>query len=75
MLYFIIQTRHIPVSVKKHSSREEDPGEEKPPEYQIGGWRAVSASGLQGKGSPKMSAYFTDPSIMIIVYSFFPRFH
>ena len=54
----------LPVSVKKHSSREEDPWEDKPSEFQMRGWRAVSASGLQGKGSPKRSCFFTDAGIL-----------
>ena len=29
-------------------------------EHQIRGWRAVSAAGFQGKGSPKRSDFFTD---------------
>ena len=47
---------------KKHSFRREDPWEDRPSECQIMGWRAVSASGLQGKGSPERSASFTGPS-------------
>ena len=49
--------RVIPVSVKKHSSRK---WKYKPSECQIRGWRAVSASGLQGRGSPKRDVFFTD---------------
>ena len=39
------------VSAKKHtkSSREEDTGEGKLSEHQLGGWRAVSALGLKGR--------------------------
>ena len=45
----------IPVSVKKHSSGEEDTLEN-----QISGWRAVSATGLRGKGLRKRLFLFTD---------------
>ena len=49
---------------EKHSSGEEQPWEEKPSECQISGWRAVSASGLQGRGSPKRSVSFADAGII-----------
>ena len=42
-----------PVSVKKHSSGEEDRWEEKLSEHKIRGRIAVSAAELQGKGLPK----------------------
>ena len=45
---------------KEHSFGEEDPWADKPSECQIGGWRAVSAAGLQGKGSPKKNTFFKD---------------
>ena len=45
---------------KKHSSREEDPLEDKLLECQIGGWRAVSAAGLQRPCSPERSVFITD---------------
>ena len=51
----------MPVSVKKHSSGEEDPWEDKLSEHQIRGWSAVFPTGLQGKGSPKRGVFlFTD---------------
>ena len=45
--------RMIPVSMKKHSSREEACWEDRLSKHQIRGWIAVSADGLQGKGSPE----------------------
>ena len=51
----------LPVSAKKHSSGKEDPWKDKPSECQIRGWRAVSASGLQGKGSPERSVCSQTP--------------
>ena len=54
----------LPASVKqKHSSGEEDPWENQPEKHQIEGWKGVSAAGLQGKGSPKRSVFFTDTGI------------
>ena len=43
----------ILVSVKKHSSGLEDPGENQRREHRIRAWRAASAAGLQGRGSRK----------------------
>ena len=48
----------IPVSVKKHSSKEEYMWENQFPKHQIRGWRAVSAGGLQGKGCHKRNVVF-----------------
>ena len=45
----------IPVSVKKHSSGESYIWEYRLSEHQIRAWRAVSATGSQGKGLHKMS--------------------
>ena len=42
----------VPVSVKKHSFRNEDMWEVRLSEHKIRGWRAVSVARLQGKGSP-----------------------
>ena len=39
------------VSVKKHSSGEEDPWGNQPEQHNIRGWREVSAAVLQGQGS------------------------
>ena len=47
-----------------HSSREEDRWEMHHSRHQIGGWRAVFAAGLQGKGCYKRSVCFTDTSII-----------
>ena len=62
-IYIYIHNGHIPMSVKKHSSGEEDLWEEQLPEHQIGGRIAVSAAGLQGKGSHKRSG-FSDTGIL-----------
>ena len=43
----------IPLSVKNHSSEEEHYQEDRHSEHRIRGWIAVSAGGLQGKGSPE----------------------
>ena len=41
------------MSVKKHSSREEDPLEDRLSKHQIRGWRAVSAAGSQASAGTK----------------------
>ena len=55
------------VCEQKHSSGKADPWEDKPSERQIRGRRAVSASGLQGRGSPKRSVVFTDTGMILKV--------
>ena len=50
----------IPVSVKKHSSGEKWPWEDKLSERQISGWNAVSAAGLRGRGLQTNNLFFTD---------------
>lgn len=50
----------MPVSVKKHSSGEENPLEERLSEHQIKGWRAVFAAGLHDQGSRERIICFTD---------------
>ena len=52
------------VCEKTHTSREEGPWKVKLSEHQIGGWRAVSAAGLKGKGCEKRNVSFTDTSII-----------
>ena len=47
----------MPLSVKKHSSGEEDMWEHKLSECQIRGWRAVSAAGLRGQGLRKRTVF------------------
>ena len=51
------------VSGKRHSSKEEDPGEDELSEHQI---RAVSAAGLQGKDSRKQSV-FSQTSVRLAI--------
>ena len=50
----------LPVSVKNHSSEEKHYYKDRLPQHQLRDWIAVSAEGLQGKGSPKRSVVFTD---------------
>ena len=52
----------VPVSMKKHSSGEEDPGKSKPSEHQTREWRAVSAAGLNGQGAHEIFR-FTDTGV------------
>ena len=40
---------HLPVPVKKHSSKEVDAQDGKLSEHRIRGWRAVVAAGLHGQ--------------------------
>ena len=51
------------MSEQKHSSGEENPVEDRLSEHRIGGWRAVSAAGLHGRGSHKRNVFFTDTGI------------
>ena len=53
------------VSVKKHSSGEDDVRETKPPELQIRGRRAVSTAGSQGEGSQHAEFLSADTGAMI----------
>ena len=46
----------LPVSVKKHSSREEETWEDKLSEHHVRGWRRVSAAGLHAEASRERSA-------------------
>ena len=50
----------LPVSLNKKHSLENHIWEEKLSECHIGGWRAVSAAELHGKGSPKRNVLFKD---------------
>ena len=51
---------HTGVCEQKHFSGEEDVWEDKLSEHLIRGWRAISAAGLQGKGSYKRNVFFTE---------------
>ena len=51
----------IPVSVKKHSSGENNMWEDKLSECQIRGWIAVSAAAFQGQGSHKRNDFSQTP--------------
>ena len=63
--YLVIWHAAILVSVKKHSSGYEDKWEYWFSKHRIRGWRAVSAEGLQGKGSPGRNVLFTVTDIDI----------
>ena len=60
LFWHIHNDTKLPVSVKKHSSGEEDTWAYCLQKHQIRGWRAISAVGLQGKVWRKRNVYFTD---------------
>ena len=50
------------VCERKHPSGKEDAREDKLSDHQIGGWRAVSGAGLQGKVLCERSAFSQTPA-------------
>ena len=52
---------HTGVCEQKHSCGKDKPWEYQLEQYRIRGCRAVSATGSQGRRSPKRNACFTDP--------------
>ena len=53
--------RGVCVCVRKQNPKKKDSWAEGLPKHQISGWSAVSAEGLQGKGSRERSVIFIHP--------------